>query len=313
MAKTAFLFSGQGSQYIGMGKDLYDNNPSAKNVFDLADSVLGYSISELCFSGPKEELDLTENTQPAILSVSIAAYEALRAYGKAPDIVAGFSLGEYAALVASGVMDFREAVELVRNRGKYMQGAVPAGLGGMAAVLGLETEKVEEACLLSGSEGIVRVANYNCPGQLVISGEKKALEAATRKVLEYGAKRVLPLQVSGPFHTPLMQPAAEKLKLELSGIELREPCYPIISNVTAEFISDSSEVAELLPRQVMSSVLWELSIRRMLSEGVETFVEIGPGSALRGFIRKIDRNARLFNVEDIISLNSTVAYLNSLN
>jgi len=310
MGKIAFLFSGQGSQYVGMGKDLYDHNPAARVIFDQTDSELSYGLSRLCFSGAQEELNRTENTQPAILAVSIAAFEALKGHGIFPDVIAGFSLGEYSALVCSEVLNYREAVKLVRKRGLYMQEAVPEGQGGMAAVLGMDTSKVEEACTAVGNEAVIKVANYNCPGQVVISGEKKALEAASSKLAEFGAKKVIPLQVSGPFHTSFMQPAAEKLKRELSLLEFGQPKYPIISNVTADYIKDSLHVAELLPRQVMNSVLWEMSIRKMLADGVDTFIEIGPGSTLRGFVRKINKNTTLLNVEDMSSLNSTVKFLN---
>jgi len=306
----AFLFSGQGSQYVGMGKDLYVNSPLAREVFDRADSVLNYALSRLCFSGPQEELDRTENTQPAILTASVAACQVLKSNGIFPDVVAGFSLGEYSALVCAEVLDFQEAVVLVRQRGIYMQQAVPEGLGGMAAVLGLETPAVEEVLRDLKDTGVIGIANYNCPGQIVISGEKAALEAAIPKLLERGAKRVIPLRVSGPFHTLLMEPAAEKLRRDLSRLKLREPKYPIISNVTADYVRDASHLRELLPQQVKSSVLWEMTIRKMIADGVDVFVEIGPGSTLRGFVKKIDKSVKLLNVEDMASLAKTMESIN---
>lgn len=311
MVKVAFLFSGQGAQYVGMGKDLYENCPAARSIFDTADNVLGYKLSELCFAGPKEDLDKTENTQPAILTVSVAASAALMERGIKPDVVAGLSLGEYSALVCGNVLPFTEAVCLVRKRGLFMQEAVPLGVGGMIAVLGMDTQKVEDACRAVRNEGgMVYVVNYNCPGQLVISGTMQALDAAKVLLAQTGGKRFIPLGVSGPFHTALLHPAAEKLAAEITKIELSEPQFPLIANVSGDYIRNAAEVADLLPKQVMSPVLWEKGIRRMLDDGFDTFIEIGPGSALRGFMKKIaaDREVKLLHVEDMASLEETAAY-----
>jgi len=310
MVKVAFLFSGQGAQYVGMGKDLYQNCPTARSIFDMADNVLGYKLSELCFAGPKEDLDKTENTQPAILTVSVAACTALVERGIKPDVVAGLSLGEYSALVCSNVLPFAEGVRLVRKRGLFMQEAVPQGIGGMIAVLGMDTQKVEDACrALRAEGGMVFVVNYNCPGQLVISGTMQSLEAAKVLLAQAGGKRFISLGVSGPFHTELLLPAAEKLAAEIAEITLGEPQYPLIANVSGDYIVNAAEVSALLPKQVMSPVLWEKGIRRILDDGADTFIEIGPGSALRGFMKKIatDKEVRLLHVEDMASLEETIA------
>lgn len=311
MVKVAFLFSGQGAQYVGMGKDLYENCPAARSIFDMADNVLGYKLSELCFAGPKEELDKTENTQPAILTVSATACQALLERGIKPDVVAGLSLGEYSALVCSNVLPFSQGVSLVRKRGLFMQEAIPLGVGGMVAILGMDTQKVEDACrVVRDNGGMVQVVNYNCPGQLVISGTMQALEDAKHLLSQAGGKRFIPLGVSGPFHTELLLPAAEKLASQIAKIELSEPQFPLIANVTGDYVTTAAEVAVLLPKQVMSPVLWEKGIRKMLDDGVDTFIEIGPGAVLRGFMKKIaaDREVRLLHVEDMASLEETTSY-----
>lgn len=309
MGKTAFLFAGQGAQYIGMGKELYENFPVCKATFEEASDSLKMDLPNLIFQGSKEELDLTENTQPSVVTMSVAAYRAISDYGIVPDVVAGLSLGEYSALTASGVFTLSQVVPLVRKRGRFMQEAVPEGVGKMCAILGLAEDKIREACLEAKAYGIVEPANFNCPGQIVIGGEKRAVDEAARLAKEKGAMKCIDLTVSAPFHTSMLKPAADRLKEELDIIPIGDLKIPLISNVHANYVNHSDEVKDLLYCQVMSSVLWEQTIRRMVASGVTRFVEIGPGKTLSGFVRKIDRSLGVYNIEDIASLEAAVTAL----
>lgn len=305
MGKIAFLFSGQGAQYIGMGKELYNAHPICRQTFEEAGDSLNLDIVKLIFEGSKEELDLTENTQPAVVTMSLAAYQAVRQYGIVPDVVAGLSLGEYSALTASGVFTLSQVIPLVRKRGRFMQEAVPAGIGKMCAILNLSEDKIREACSEARAYGIVEPANFNCPGQIVIGGEIKAVDEAARLAKDKGAMKTIDLAVSAPFHTSMLKPAADRLKLELEPMLLGDMLTPVICNVAADYIESPEQVKDLLYRQVMSSVLWEQTIRRMIADGITDFVEIGPGKTLSGFVKKIDRGLNIYNVEDITSLENT--------
>jgi [acyl-carrier-protein] S-malonyltransferase len=297
MSKLALLFPGQGSQQVGMGKAIAESHPEARAVFQAADQVLGFSLSKLCFEGPADELKLTENTQPAILTTSIALYRVLESQGVEADFVAGHSLGEYSALVAAGGLRLEDAVVLVRKRGRYMQEAVPVGRGAMAAVLGLGLEDIKAVCEAAASGEIVEPANLNGPGQIVIAGHAAAVSRAGEGAKARGAKKVVPLPVSAPFHCELMKPAQERLTRDLAEVTFSDLRVPLISNVDAAPIHRGEEARDALARQVASPVRWEESVRGLLDRGVEQFVEVGPGKVLSGLVRKIDQTVRALSVE----------------
>jgi [acyl-carrier-protein] S-malonyltransferase len=306
MGKVAFVFPGQASQQPGMGKELAEKYPVAQAVFDEADKALGFSISKMCFEGSEEELKLTANTQPAILTVSVAAYRVLEQKGIAPDYVAGHSLGEYSALVAVGSLKFADAVKLVRKRGTYMQEAVPAGQGAMAAIMGVSPAVVMDACKRAAEAEVCGPANLNSPEQTVISGHAGAVKRAVEIASQLGAKRSMVLAVSAPFHSALMMPAQQKLEKDLSAIQFGELQVPLVTNVDADTIRDGNEARNALVRQVSMPVRWEESMRLLLDEGVNTFVEVGPGRVLTGLMRQIERSVATLNVEDEKSLQATI-------
>jgi [acyl-carrier-protein] S-malonyltransferase len=309
MGKIAFVFPGQGAQYPGMGREAVESCPAAAAVFDDGSKALGLDLRELVFNGTEESLKITENTQPAIVAASLACMQPLLEAGILPDMAAGLSLGEYCAHVAAGTFSAGDAIALVRRRGKLMQEAVPAGVGTMAAILGLSDEQVLEVCEKASAAGIVEPANFNCPGQIVIAGEVQAVEAACLLAKEAGAKRAMVLQVSAPFHCSMLRPAGEKLAAELDRISLGEMTIPVVANVTGAFIASSADVKDLLVRQVSTPVRWEACVRTLIEAGADTFVEIGPGKVLNGFIRKIDKNVSVFNADSRASIDETIAAL----
>lgn len=305
MGKLAFMFPGQGAQYVGMAKDFYDAVPVSKEMFELAAKAGGLDVAALCFE-ENEKINITEYTQICMLAAEVAMYKALEEKGIKPDVTAGLSLGEYGALVVSGAMTPEEAFRVVRQRGLFMQEAVPTG-GAMTAVLGLDTETIEKIC--AETEGIVSVANYNCPGQTVITGEEKAVAAAAEALSAAGAKRCVPLKVSGPFHSPMLAGAGEKLGEVLADVEIHDITVPYLANVNADYVQDKAEVKDLLTKQVASSVRWQQSVERMIADGVTTFVEIGPGKTLAGFMRKISRDVKVLNVEKLEDIDKVVEAL----
>ncbi|WP_029502045.1 ACP S-malonyltransferase [Lachnoclostridium phytofermentans] len=300
MNQIAFLFPGQGAQYASMGKDFYDTYKESREVFELARDVLSLDMTKLIFE-EDERLHITEYTQAAMVITMAAMLMAIKEKNITPAVCAGLSLGEYVALYQSGVLSLKDVIYLVRKRGIYMQEAVPVSVGTMAAVLGLSNEKVEEIC--ANTEGIVTVANYNCPGQVVISGEKSSVEAAKISLLAAGAKRVLPLNVSGPFHSPMLLTAGEKLRMELEKVTINDPVIPYVANTTAEYVTKKDSIVDLLATQVSSSVRWQQSVEMMIANGITTFVEIGPGKTLSSFVKKIDRTMQVINIEKVEDLD----------
>lgn len=299
MSKIAFMFPGQGAQYIGMAQDFYEQFEESKEVFQKATQLLGFSMEDLCFK-ENDQLNITEYTQVAMLTASTAILRKVESLGITPDFTVGLSLGEYNALIASNVMTFEDAVRVVRQRGILMQNAVPVGLGAMSAVLGAKKEVIEAVC--EETEGIVSIANYNCPGQIVISGEKEAVQKAGEALKEQGAKRVIPLNVSGPFHSKMLQTAGEELIKVLESVTIHKPSVPYVANVNAKLIQEEQGIKELLGEQVSSSVRFEQSIETLLEQGVTTFIEMGPGKTLSGFVKKVNRSVNIINIEKVEDL-----------
>ena len=309
MGKTAFLFAGQGAQAVGMGKELADNFDCAAKPFDEASEAVGFDIKDMIFNGDSETLQITENTQPTIVTMSTAALRVLQENGVKADVAAGLSLGEYTAHIASGSIDFADGVRLVKKRGKYMQEEVPVGKGAMAAIIGLSAEDVIACCDAASAIGICSPANFNCPGQLVVSGETAAVEKCCEEAKAKGAKRAMLMPVSAPFHCQMLTGAGEKLAKELENVTVSDMNIPVITNVTADYVPSKDDIKPLLIKQVSSPVRWEDSIRKMIADGVDTFIEIGPGKTLSGFLRRIDKTLTAYNVEDMASLEKTLAGL----
>lgn len=308
MSKLAFVFPGQGAQKVGMGKDFFDNYDVAKKMFKEADEALGYSIMKMCFEGPEEDLKLTANTQPTILTISCIANEILKENGVQPEITGGHSLGEYSALVAAGVLKFQDAVALVHKRGAYMQEAVPVGEGGMAAIIGVDREKIVEICQSVSAESPVQAVNFNCPGQIVIAGATRGVELAVEELKAAGAKKAVILPVSAPFHSTLMKPAAEKLAVELDKVTLSDARIPVVANVNAQVLTKAEDIKASLVAQAASPVLWEDCVAKMKEFGADVLLEAGPGKTLCGFNRRIDKSIKSLNVEDVESLEKSLDY-----
>jgi [acyl-carrier-protein] S-malonyltransferase len=302
LKNTAFLFPGQGAQYVGMGRDFYELYPEARAVFEEAAEVLGAGFLEMIFSGPEEKLQMTRYTQPAILTVSTAIYKVIEKLGIKPSGLAGLSLGEYSALVAAGTLDFADALPVVQKRGIFMQESVPSGEGTMAAIMGLSHDKVEEICLSAASYGLVSPANYNCPGQIVISGQTGAVKRAMQFAGAAGAKKVTELKVSAPFHCALLQPVEERLSLELDKISISKPSVPVVFNVTAGFADDPDQIKRNLVSQVSNPILWESSIRTLIKFGIDTFIGLGPGNSLSRLMKRIAPELKTYNVEETTDL-----------